>query len=132
MPTPDVYPDINPDEGQIIVPDDAEIIDHILPTINDITQQQIDEIDNGLAVGSSELDVVTPIDDIPVDENESTYRKRLVRIVNGKITAERVVYMRKYCTAMTGGVGDGYIFLLPQYDPLAGTITFTPAEFYLN
>ena len=92
------------------------------------------EITAGDINGDGEVDVTDVVEpsDIPVYENETVYRKRLVKVVSGKIVAERIIYMKRYAIAAAGGMGDGYAFLAPNLDPLTGSIIYTPISVTLN
>lgn len=122
--------DIN--NGQVILPNEGESASvTTTPTIDDVSQDQIDEIESGMAIGTNEFDVVEP-SDIPVYPEETVYRKRIVKVVSGKIVAERIIYMKRYMIAASGGFGDGYAFLVPTLDPLTEKISYTPMAITLN
>lgn len=97
--------------------------------IDDTTQQQLDEINNGLVVGSDSYTQVTEILE-PLVPNETIYRKRLVKVTDGKIVMERIVYMQRYMISASGGFGDSYKLLQPSIEN--GEIVFTPIELTLN
>lgn len=126
---PNATIDIN--NGEVLLPNEGLEIDGSTPTIDDVTQEQIDEIENGYAIGTDVTDVLEP-SDIPVSESETVYRKRLVKVVSGKIVAERIIYMKRFAIAAAGGMGDGYAFLAPTFDPISGAIIYTPISVTLN
>lgn len=121
--------DIN--NGQVILPNEEASTVDATPAIDDVSQEQIDEIENGIAIGTNDVDVVEP-SDIPVYPEETVYRKRIVKVVSGKIVAERIIYMKRYMIAASGGFGDGYAFLVPTLDPLTEKISYTPMAITLN
>ena len=91
--------------------------------VDDSTSQQITEISGGDAIA-----VGTPTGN-PLLDSETVYRKRLVKVVNGKMVDTKPVYIERYMIAKSGGYGDGYQFLVPAVS--GGVVTFTPAEIEL-
>lgn len=93
-----------------------------LPHISDTASYQLSEINDGVVLEDGTIDP-----DITLSEQEPVYRKRLVKIVNGKIADERIVYMTRIAISMTGGYGDSYVFVKPTVsgDAITG---FSPYE----
>lgn len=60
---------------------------------------------------------------------ETVYKKRIVRVVDGKIVASKIVYIKRYLISASGGFGDGYLILQPNIS--GNTLTFTPVQLTL-
>ena len=92
------------------------------PILDDSSIEQVREINNGYVVGTNQQDQVTILPDIPLYENERPIRKRLVKIVKGKIVASRIVYIRRQ--AISTSKGSQYCFLYPEVDPLTESVSY--------
>lgn len=116
-----VIPDIS--GGEAVTPSSGQTPSASpLPHISDTVSYQLSEISNDLV-----LDDGTVNSGITLAEQEPVYRKRLVKIVNGKIADERIVYMTRIAISAAGGYGDSYAFVKPTVS--GGAITgFTAYE----
>lgn len=130
------YDDI--DSGDIIVPQpdpgvDPEEVTAPLP-VDDTTQEQIDEMgtgnNDGVVVGYDNLTEADNNPGVPDYPEETMYRKRIVKVVGGKIVAERIVYMKRISVSASGGYGDGYAFFQPVAS--SDTLQFHSVEITLN
>lgn len=99
------------------------------PIIIDPVNQQIieDDIDTE-AVIHPDYDQAAEETDAPLYEDEPVIRKRLVKIVDGKIVDSRITYIKRY--AISSAIGNGYIFVSPTLN--AGTIEYTPIKITLQ
>lgn len=96
------------------------------------SSQQIQEILNGEVVSDGYSMNLQEYDPglLPQAENETMYKKRMVKIVNGKIVATSIVYIKRYLISASGGFGDGYALFRPD---LNGTsVTYVPITITLS
>lgn len=116
-------------DGGILVPTDGSSVttpSGYAPTLEDFNVEQIDEINaaTGVVLGTNPNDQASVIATAPLYENEAPIRKRLVKIVNGKIVASRIAYIRRQ--AVSTSKGAQYVFLYPEVDPLTSAVTYYP------
>lgn len=121
-------------DGGILVPTNGASIttpSGYAPTLDDFNIEQIDEINasNSVVLGMRPNDQVSVIPDAPLYENEAPIRKRLVKIVNGKIVESRIAYIRRQ--AVSTSKGAQYVFLYPEVDPLSNVVTYYPMNITL-
>lgn len=96
-----------------------------------LAQALLDELRAGSVAGSGNGDSVVPvtIDEHAELESIPPIRKRLVKIVNGKIVASRIAYMK--LAVIDAAYGYGYIFgtydLAPEGGNQGGNVVFCPA-----